>query len=141
MTTTDEELGRLPAPLNMWHRHRRGVTRLAAAAARLVHNEHDISSHAQDVGRSTVNIHRGADASSRLTVGSANGAISELLGKIKAINAKHGKFDLVLCLGDFFSTTTQDAEGDEGEALMLLDDKLEGVCPTIEVACSELNTR
>lgn len=37
-----------------------------------------------------------------LTVGSALGAISDLFVKIKAINAKHGKFDFVLCIGDFF---------------------------------------
>jgi hypothetical protein len=38
----------------------------------------------------------------RLTVGSAVGSIRDLFVKIKAIDAKHGKFDCVLCIGDFF---------------------------------------
>ena len=38
----------------------------------------------------------------RLTVGPAVGAIRELFTKVKAIDAKHGKFDLVICVGDFF---------------------------------------
>jgi hypothetical protein len=37
-----------------------------------------------------------------LTVGSAVGSIREIFTKIKAIDAKHGKFDFVLCAGDFF---------------------------------------
>ncbi|KAG1803303.1 CwfJ C-terminus 1-domain-containing protein-like protein [Suillus variegatus] len=37
-----------------------------------------------------------------LTVGSAVGSIRDLFLKIKAIDAKHGKFDCVLCIGDFF---------------------------------------
>ncbi|KAJ6502119.1 hypothetical protein C8R45DRAFT_609871 [Mycena sanguinolenta] len=39
-----------------------------------------------------------------LTVGSAVGSIRDLFAKIKAIDAKHGKFDLVLCAGDFFGS-------------------------------------
>ncbi|KAL4067785.1 CwfJ C-terminus 1-domain-containing protein-like protein [Scleroderma citrinum] len=37
-----------------------------------------------------------------LTVGSALGSFRELFTKIKSIDAKHGKFDCVLCVGDFF---------------------------------------
>lgn len=44
-----------------------------------------------------------ADTTKRsLTVGSAVGSIRELFAKVKAIDAKHGKFDLLLCTGDFF---------------------------------------
>ncbi|KAH8117058.1 CwfJ C-terminus 2-domain-containing protein-like protein [Phellopilus nigrolimitatus] len=37
-----------------------------------------------------------------LTVGPAVGSVRELFAKVKAIDAKHGKFELVLCVGDFF---------------------------------------
>ncbi|KIY45236.1 nuclear protein [Fistulina hepatica ATCC 64428] len=37
-----------------------------------------------------------------LTVGAALGAFVDLFAKIKAIDAKHGKFDFALCVGDFF---------------------------------------
>ncbi|KAF8226793.1 nuclear protein [Tricholoma matsutake] len=53
-----------------------------------------------------------------LTVGSALGAISDLFVKIKAINAKHGKFDFVLCIGDFF--------GPDDDTVKLLAGDLEG---------------
>ncbi|KAJ8594437.1 hypothetical protein M405DRAFT_850139 [Rhizopogon salebrosus TDB-379] len=47
-----------------------------------------------------------------LTVGSALGSIRDLFAKIKAIDAKHGKFDCVLCVGDFFGPLKE--SGDEG---------------------------
>ncbi|KAJ6618849.1 hypothetical protein B0H10DRAFT_1216880 [Mycena sp. CBHHK59/15] len=47
-----------------------------------------------------------------LTVGSSVGSIRDLFAKIKAIDAKHGKFDLVLCTGDFFGPLL--AEGEPG---------------------------
>ncbi|EIN07103.1 hypothetical protein PUNSTDRAFT_104608 [Punctularia strigosozonata HHB-11173 SS5] len=54
-----------------------------------------------------------------LTVGPAAGSIRDLFAKVKSIDAKHGKFDLLLCVGDFFGkeqgSDTQD----------LLEDKLE----------------
>ncbi|THG97269.1 hypothetical protein EW145_g7647 [Phellinidium pouzarii] len=37
-----------------------------------------------------------------LTLGPAVGSIRELFTKVKAIDAKYGKFELVLCVGDFF---------------------------------------
>ena len=37
-----------------------------------------------------------------LTVGPAVGSIRELFTKVKSINSKHGQFELVLCVGDFF---------------------------------------
>ncbi|PPQ98832.1 hypothetical protein CVT24_003386 [Panaeolus cyanescens] len=58
-----------------------------------------------------------------LTVGSAAGAIRDIFAKIKAIDAKHGKFDLVLCVGDFFGPIN---DRDESEELSeLLEGKLE----------------
>ncbi|KAG6833660.1 hypothetical protein H0H87_002856 [Tephrocybe sp. NHM501043] len=44
-----------------------------------------------------------------LAVGSAAGSIKDLFAKITAIDAKHGKFDLVLCTGDFFGPISGDA--------------------------------
>ena len=37
-----------------------------------------------------------------MTVGSAKGSITELFKKVQAIDSKHGKFEIVLCVGDFF---------------------------------------
>ncbi len=56
-----------------------------------------------------------------MAVGSAVGAFTELFAKVKAIDAKHGKFDLVLCVGDFFGPDTE-----EGELSQLLNDEIEG---------------
>jgi hypothetical protein len=51
------------------------------------------------------------------------GAYSSLIAKVKAIDAKHGKFDMVICVGDFFAAPgSGDAELDA-----LLDGKLEGI--------------
>ncbi|KAF9482819.1 nuclear protein [Pholiota conissans] len=62
-----------------------------------------------------------------LTVGSAVGSISDLFTKIKAIDAKHGKFDLVLCIGDFFGplNDTENEPHKDDEILKLLDGRLE----------------
>ncbi|KAI0785490.1 CwfJ C-terminus 2-domain-containing protein-like protein [Irpex lacteus] len=62
-----------------------------------------------------------------LTVGSAAGSIRELFTKIKAIDAKHGKFDLVLCTGDFFGPPKDDGEeyGEGDEVIQLLNGTLE----------------
>ncbi|KAF6764024.1 nuclear protein [Ephemerocybe angulata] len=57
-----------------------------------------------------------------LTVGSAVGSIRELFAKVKAIDAKHGKFDLLLCTGDFFGpiqTPGENAIDDEVSQLLL----------------------
>lgn len=63
-----------------------------------------------------------------LTVGSAAGSIRELFSKVKAIDAKHGKFDLVLCTGDFFGPPKIDEEyEDEDEVMQLLNGTLEGM--------------
>ncbi|KAJ7256490.1 hypothetical protein B0H12DRAFT_1112326 [Mycena haematopus] len=53
-----------------------------------------------------------------LTVGSAAGSIRDLFAKIKAIDAKHGKFDLVLCAGDFFGPL-DDPDAEEQTAQLL----------------------
>ncbi|CCM03628.1 uncharacterized protein FIBRA_05772 [Fibroporia radiculosa] len=62
-----------------------------------------------------------------LTVGSAAGSIRELFTKIKAINAKHGPFNLVLCTGDFFGLPKDegDAYSEDDEVMLLLGGKLE----------------
>jgi hypothetical protein len=56
------------------------------------------------------------------------GSIRELFTKIKAINAKHGKFDFVLCTGDFFGPLRSPEEEEENgndDTAALLDGKLE----------------
>ncbi|KAJ7047215.1 CwfJ C-terminus 1-domain-containing protein-like protein [Mycena alexandri] len=53
-----------------------------------------------------------------LTVGSAVGSIRDLFAKIKAIDAKHGKFDLVLCTGDFFGPLDSASAEDETTQLL-----------------------
>jgi hypothetical protein len=50
-----------------------------------------------------------------LTVGSAFGSIREIFAKIKAIDAKHGKFDFVLCTGDFFGPPKEYSNEANGE--------------------------
>ena len=68
----------------------------------------------------------------RLTVGSAAGAIRELFTKVQAIDAKHGKFDLVLCTGDFFGPPKGEGEEytDEDDVMQLLNGVLDGeYCP------------
>ncbi|KAI0094333.1 CwfJ C-terminus 1-domain-containing protein-like protein [Irpex rosettiformis] len=62
-----------------------------------------------------------------LTVGSAAGSLRELFTKIKAIDAKHGKFDLVLCTGDFFGPPKDEGEEykEDDEIIQLLNGKLE----------------
>jgi len=59
-----------------------------------------------------------------LTVGSAVGSIRELFTKVKAIDAKHGKFDLLLCTGDFFGPVAESTPDDE--VSQLLAGQLEG---------------
>ncbi|KAF8636669.1 hypothetical protein AX17_003475 [Amanita inopinata Kibby_2008] len=57
-----------------------------------------------------------------LAVGSVSGLFSQFFNKLSTIDAKHGKFDLVLCVGDFFGE-------DDNTARQLLDGELE---PPIE---------
>ncbi|KAG9318642.1 nuclear protein [Chiua virens] len=60
-----------------------------------------------------------------LTVGSALGSIRSLFSRIRSIDAKHGKFDCVLCLGDFFGSL-DDTEGDSrNEVAELLNGSLQ----------------
>lgn len=63
----------------------------------------------------------------RLTVGSALGSIRELFAKVSAIDKKHGKFDLLLCVGDFFGPPTEDSGTSDDDASQLLDGLLEGM--------------
>jgi hypothetical protein len=59
-----------------------------------------------------------------LTVGSALGSFSSLFSKVKAIDAKHGRFELLLCAGDFFGFPSE--EGDDSELDLLLAGKHDG---------------
>ncbi|KIM60650.1 hypothetical protein SCLCIDRAFT_123747 [Scleroderma citrinum Foug A] len=77
------------------------------------------------VSRSLYNIYR-------LTVGSALGSLRELFTKIKSIDAKHGKFDCVFCVGDFFGPLQ--AAGADSAAKDELTDLLDGAIP-VPVKC------
>lgn len=56
--------------------------------------------------------------SQSLTVGAARGSIRELFSKIKAIDTKHGKFELVLCVGDFFGPSEEQYRSKEVDELL-----------------------
>lgn len=58
----------------------------------------------------------------RLTVGAVVGSIRDLFAKIAAIDAKHGKFDFVLCVGDLFGSL-EDSDAQD-EINQLLDGKI-----------------
>ncbi|ESK94140.1 nucleus protein [Moniliophthora roreri MCA 2997] len=61
-----------------------------------------------------------------LTVGSAVGSIKDLFAKVKAIDAKHGKFDFVLCIGDFFGRLGGGEDGSlEDQVSQLLNGEFE----------------
>ena len=64
-----------------------------------------------------------------MTVGSAFGSIRDLFAKVKAIDAKHGKFDLLICVGDFFGPPRIDEQVSEenDDISQLLDGRLEGM--------------
>jgi hypothetical protein len=64
-----------------------------------------------------------------LSVGSAFGSIRQLFLKIKAIDAKHGKFDFVLCTGDFFGPIRENdaPESEDDQVRELLEGRLEGI--------------
>ena len=63
-------------------------------------------------------------------MGSAAGAIRDLFAKIQAIDAKHGKFDLVLCTGDFFGLPKENEDDykDDEDVIQLLNGTLDGLC-------------
>ncbi|KAF8469918.1 CwfJ C-terminus 1-domain-containing protein-like protein [Gautieria morchelliformis] len=58
-----------------------------------------------------------------LAVGSALGSFKSLFSKVKAIDLKHGKFEIVLATGDFFGPSSDGSVEDELNEL--LQDKLE----------------
>jgi hypothetical protein len=47
-----------------------------------------------------------------IVVGAALGNVSSLFEKVKALDAKYGKFEFAICVGDFFGPTSgeNDAE-------------------------------
>lgn len=61
-------------------------------------------------------------------MGSPAGSIRELFAKVKALDAKHGKFNLLLCVGDFFGPPKDEGEEykEDDEVVLLLEGKLEG---------------
>ena len=61
-----------------------------------------------------------------LTVGSAVGSIRDIFAKIDGINTKHGKFDVVLCIGDFFGPVKTDGTTDNPEVAQLLNGDIVG---------------
>ncbi|KAG8217677.1 CwfJ C-terminus 1-domain-containing protein-like protein, partial [Butyriboletus roseoflavus] len=68
-----------------------------------------------------------------LTVGSAFGSIRNLFSKIRTIDAKHGKFDCVLCLGDFFGPLQEQhnaASDSQNQIVELLNGTLQGITHT-----------
>lgn len=62
-------------------------------------------------------------------MGSAVGSFREIFAKIKAIDAKHGKFDFALCAGDFFGPLKEPSEEEMGEddVSQLLEGNIEGL--------------
>ena len=62
-------------------------------------------------------------------MGSAVGSIREIFAKIKAIDAKHGKFDFALCTGDFFGPLKDpsEEEKEDNDVSELLEGRIEGV--------------
>jgi len=43
-----------------------------------------------------------------IVVGPALGNISSLFEKVKALDAKYGKFEFAICIGDFFGPTSDE---------------------------------
>jgi hypothetical protein len=63
-----------------------------------------------------------------LTVGSTIGSIRDLFAKVEAIDAKHGKFDLLICVGDFFGPPSDGEVSEENDDIsQLLDGRLQGM--------------
>jgi hypothetical protein len=62
-----------------------------------------------------------------LTVGSTVGSIRDLFAKTKAIDAKYGKFDLLICVGDFFGPARDEevVSAENDDISQLLDGRLE----------------
>ena len=90
------------------------------------------SNHGQHQPRQDVGAHNyllrtaSNDIYASLTVGSAVGSIRELFAKVKAIDAKHGKFDILLCTGDFFGPVSLPCEDNqEDEVSRLLSGQIE----------------
>ncbi|KAJ2962797.1 hypothetical protein NQZ79_g2046 [Umbelopsis isabellina] len=69
-----------------------------------------------------------------LVVGSVNGKFTELFTKAKAINSKHGPFEVLLCTGNFFGPeeTTEDLS-------KLLNNEIDGNIPIPGIAQSRID--
>ena len=80
-----------------------------------------------------------------MTVGSTIGSIRELFAKVEAIDAKHGKFDLLICVGDFFGPASDgEVSGENDDISQLLDGRLQGMLMTytkysILIRCQSTN--
>ncbi|KZT61603.1 hypothetical protein CALCODRAFT_491153 [Calocera cornea HHB12733] len=71
-----------------------------------------------------------ADAAKILVLGSAHGALPSYLTKLRTFNAKHGPFDAVFCIGDFFSPPSFGVSVENEGLSDLLEGKLEVTAPT-----------
>ena len=71
-----------------------------------------------------------------MTVGSTIGSIRDLFAKVQAIDAKHGKFDLLICVGDFFGPASDGEVSEENDDIsQLLDGRLQGML----MSCTAFN--
>ncbi len=48
----------------------------------------------------------------RLVIGSVKGKFEQVFAKVSQVNAKHGPFDALLCVGQFFAQDAQDQDLD-----------------------------
>ncbi len=78
-----------------------------------------------------------------LTLGPCLGAIKELFAKITSIDAKYGKFDFALCVGNFFGPPTHAADEPEAQKdlLDLLEGKVEGTLAAAKPAMPRFSHR
>ena len=74
----------------------------------------------------------------RLVTGSATGSIAPLFDKILAIHTKHGPFDLALCIGDFFGSSS--GGNNSGDMGRLLREELLGMSQVFSLSEKGWNT-
>jgi hypothetical protein len=56
----------------------------------------------------------------RLTIGAVNGAFAAAFAKVSSIHSKHGPFEMLLCVGDFFGSSSVSESGQESDSLKAL---------------------
>ncbi|EJU00762.1 hypothetical protein DACRYDRAFT_80957 [Dacryopinax primogenitus] len=75
-----------------------------------------------------------AEAAKILVLGSAHGAIPAYLSKLRTFNTKHGPFDAIFCIGDFFTPSSFGSGIDNEGVQDLVDGKLDIPVPTFVLA-------